>query len=143
LLEQLVDNVLVTKVINNTPASSIDSLEQDAQKLQAINPSARPHKPISPSLSQLSRTASQRAKQAAAQRQLQTPNSEKPWPSQPISEKLDVSALTGAPGTVKQRVRKSEKTALRDSQVIERLQAICIETDPKLVYRDMLKIGQG
>ncbi|KAH8556682.1 Pak2 protein [Umbelopsis sp. PMI_123] len=125
------------------PSSSIDSLEKDAQKLQTSNPSSRLHKPISPSLSQLSRTASQRAKQAAAQRQLQTPDSEKPWPSPPISERMDVSALTGAPGTVKQRVRRTDKTALRDSQVIERLQAICIESDPNLVYRDMLKIGQG
>lgn len=125
--------------------SSIEALDRDAQKLQAANPS-RQHKPVSPPLSQLSRTASQRAKQsqaAAAQRQLQTPDSEKPWPTPPISERLDVSALTGAPGTVKQRTRKAEKTSLRDSQVIERLQTICIESDPKLVYRDMLKIGQG
>ncbi|KAG2186127.1 hypothetical protein INT43_002565 [Umbelopsis isabellina] len=119
--------------------SSMDALDQEAQKLQMANPSRTHHKPISPSLSQLSRTASQRAKQ----KQLQVPDSEKPWPTPPISERLDVSALSGAPGTVKQRTRKSEKTALTDAQVVERLQAICIESDPNAVYRDMLKIGQG
>ncbi|KAG0171389.1 signal transducing kinase of the PAK [Apophysomyces sp. BC1034] len=51
--------------------------------------------------------------------------------------------LTGSPGTVKQRVPKERKSAMKDAEVIAKLKSICTETDPSAVYRNMTKIGQG
>ncbi|KAG1048281.1 hypothetical protein G6F46_003925 [Rhizopus delemar] len=56
--------------------------------------------------------------------------------------KSSPSQLTGSPGTVKQRV-KEKKHVMKDTEVIAKLRAICIEADPTLIYKDMKKIGQG
>lgn len=48
--------------------------------------------------------------------------------------------VVGSP--VRQRPRE-RKPAMRDSEVIARLQAICIQEDPRRIYRNMVKIGQG
>ncbi|OBZ83485.1 Serine/threonine-protein kinase SMU1 [Choanephora cucurbitarum] len=54
----------------------------------------------------------------------------------------NTSALTGSPGTVKQRV-KERKHQMKDAEVIAKLRTICTEADPSLVYSNMRKIGQG
>ncbi|KAI9025287.1 kinase-like domain-containing protein [Phycomyces nitens] len=53
------------------------------------------------------------------------------------------NTLTASPGTVKQRVPREPRTAMRDSQVISKLQTICKVTNPRQAYMGMKKIGQG
>ena len=71
------------------------------------------------------------SKQRERREESNPPNKLKPQPS-----------LTGSPGTVKQRV-KERKHTMKDAEVIAKLQSICTESDPSLVYKNMRKIGQG
>lgn len=50
---------------------------------------------------------------------------------------------TGPPGTVKRRPPKEDKKGMDDKEVIRILQELCINSDPLLIYSDMVKIGQG
>lgn len=46
------------------------------------------------------------------------------------------------PGAVPRR-RETKKSAIKDSDVIAKLQAICTDADPTKLYRSLQKIGQG
>lgn len=50
---------------------------------------------------------------------------------------------TGPPGTVKRRPPKEDKKGMDDKEVIRILQELCINSDPLLIYSNMVKIGQG
>ncbi|KAI8067333.1 kinase-like domain-containing protein [Thamnidium elegans] len=53
-----------------------------------------------------------------------------------------VSSLsTGPPGTVKKRPPKEK--GMKDQDVLVKLQEICVNSNPLLIYSDMVKIGQG
>ncbi|KAI7901222.1 kinase-like domain-containing protein [Cokeromyces recurvatus] len=45
--------------------------------------------------------------------------------------------------TVKSRPPKDQNKAMKDQDVIRKLQELCINSNPLLVYTDMMKIGQG
>lgn len=47
---------------------------------------------------------------------------------------------TAPPGTVKPRPKKN---TISDQEVIQKLQELCIISDPLLIYSNMDKIGQG
>ncbi|GAA5803317.1 kinase-like domain-containing protein [Helicostylum pulchrum] len=51
------------------------------------------------------------------------------------------SLSTGPPGTVKKRPPKEK--GMKDQDVLIKLQEICVNSDPLLIYFDMVKIGQG
>jgi p21-activated kinase 1 len=53
------------------------------------------------------------------------------------------STHTGPPGTVKQRPPKKDKSEISDEQVLQKLQELCLNSDPLLIYSNMVKIGQG
>ncbi|KAI9475788.1 MAG: Pak2 protein [Benjaminiella poitrasii] len=53
------------------------------------------------------------------------------------------SLSNGPPGTVKSRPPKDQSKAMKDQEVIRKLQELCINSDPLLAYTDMVKIGQG
>jgi hypothetical protein len=53
------------------------------------------------------------------------------------------STNTGPPGTVKARPPKEQKNALKDQEVLRKLRELCINSDPLLIYSNMVKIGQG
>lgn len=52
------------------------------------------------------------------------------------------TTTTGPPGTVKARP-KGEKKGMKDQDVIRKLQELCLNSDPLLIYSNMVKIGQG
>ncbi|KAL7335811.1 Serine/threonine-protein kinase PAK 3 [Mucor circinelloides] len=52
------------------------------------------------------------------------------------------TTTTGPPGTVKARP-KDEKKGMKDQDVIRKLQELCLNSDPLLIYSNMVKIGQG
>lgn len=51
------------------------------------------------------------------------------------------SLSTGPPGTVKKRPPKEK--GMNDQDVLIKLQEICVNSDPLLIYSGMVKIGQG
>ncbi|GAA5812326.1 hypothetical protein MFLAVUS_005777 [Mucor flavus] len=51
------------------------------------------------------------------------------------------SLSTGPPGTVKKRPPKEK--GMKDQDVLIKLQEICVNSDPLLIYSGMVKIGQG
>lgn len=51
------------------------------------------------------------------------------------------SLSSGPPGTVKQRPPKEK--GMNDQDVINKLQELCANSDPLLIYSNMVKIGQG
>ncbi|CAO3648917.1 unnamed protein product [Mucor fragilis] len=55
---------------------------------------------------------------------------------------LSSSSTTGPPGTVKSRP-KDQKKGMKDQDVIRKLQELCLNSDPLLIYSNMVKIGQG
>lgn len=57
-----------------------------------------------------------------------------------IEESDTTSYNTAPPGTVKSRPKKN---TISDQDVIQKLQELCIISDPLLIYSNMVKIGQG
>lgn len=53
------------------------------------------------------------------------------------------SINTGPPGTVKVRPPKEKRDALKDHEALLKLQELCTNSDPLLIYSNMVKIGQG
>lgn len=51
-------------------------------------------------------------------------------------------STTGPPGTVRSRP-KDQKKGMKDQDVIRKLQELCFNSDPLLIYSNMVKIGQG
>ncbi|KAI8997610.1 kinase-like domain-containing protein, partial [Pilobolus umbonatus] len=47
------------------------------------------------------------------------------------------------PGTVKKRPPKNNRNSEKDKEIINKLREVCINNDPRLIYSDMVKIGQG
>jgi len=65
-----------------------------------------------------------------------------------LKAKTGMSAAVPAGGAVAAplaapRRRETKKSAIKDSDVIARLQAICTDADPTKLYRSLVKIGQG
>ncbi|GAN02398.1 ste20-like protein [Mucor ambiguus] len=58
------------------------------------------------------------------------------------NEPSTAAATTGPPGTVKARP-KDQKKGMKDQDVIRKLQELCLNSDPLLIYSNMVKIGQG
>lgn len=56
-------------------------------------------------------------------------------------EESTSSLATGPPGTVKKRPPKEK--GMNDQDVLNKLQEICDNSNPLLIYSDMVKIGQG
>lgn len=59
------------------------------------------------------------------------------------TKSVEESSNTGPPGTVKRRPPKDEKKVMDDQEVIDKLRELCINSDPLLIYSNMVKIGQG
>jgi hypothetical protein len=60
-----------------------------------------------------------------------------------IETSSSLSSNIGPPGTVKARPPKEQKDAMKDQEVLLKLQELCINSDPRLIYSNMNKIGQG
>ncbi|KAK0527281.1 hypothetical protein OC842_004923 [Tilletia horrida] len=64
-----------------------------------------------------------------------------------LKAKTGMSAAAPAPAAPvaapAPRRRETKKSAIKDSDVIARLQAICTDADPTKLYRNLVKIGQG
>ncbi|KAL0093533.1 Pak2 protein [Phycomyces blakesleeanus] len=86
---------------------------------------------------------SQPARDYDIKRKLSNKQREKKEDKTKIGATTTTTTLTASPGTVKQRVPREPRTAMRDSQVISKLQTICKVTNPRQAYMGMKKIGQG
>ncbi|CAG8449031.1 14975_t:CDS:10 [Acaulospora morrowiae] len=133
-----ISNIITDQSHQDLPLNLHEAVNQDPPRLPPIQPLPPLEGKTMPASTQKPVNKPPRPKEGSNQGPPTTP----PTPKTPMSNNLPPTSKQPQAGS--QRRRDPRKGAAKDNtDVIERLKAICTDADPTKLYRNLVKIGQG